>query len=84
MAKDMKEYIDVCDVCSKISSFIDFWLLNPLKANYPFKSATLDTGHITMPSGNKKYIVVAIDRFMRWIAVKNLTFESSHRIMNFI
>ena len=45
---------------------------------------SLDTAHITMPSGNKKYIVVAIDHFTRWIEVAILTNETSQSIMNFI
>ena len=37
-----------------------------------------------MPSGNKKYIVVAIDHFTQWIEVAILTHETSQSIMNFI
>ena len=37
-----------------------------------------------MPSGNKKYIVVAIDHFTHCIEVAILTHETSQSIMNFI
>ena len=37
-----------------------------------------------MPSGNKKYIVVAIEFFTLWIEVAILTNEISQSIMNFI
>ena len=37
-----------------------------------------------MPSGNKKYIVVAIDYLTCWIKVTILTNETSQSIMNFI
>lgn len=37
-----------------------------------------------MPSGNNKYIVVAIDFFKRWIEVAILTNETSQSIMFFI
>ena len=56
MAKDVKEFINKCDVCSKMSPFINFRPLKPVEVNYPFELVSLDTAHVTMPSGNKKYI----------------------------
>ena len=75
MEKDVKEFIDECDACSKMSLFTNFWPLKSAEVNYPFKLVSLDTAYITMPSGNKKYIVVAIDHFMQWIEVTTLTHE---------
>ena len=63
MAKDVKQFIDKCNVCSKMSPFINFRPLKPVEVNYPSKLVSLDTAHINMPSGNKKYIVVAINCF---------------------
>ena len=73
MVKDVKEFVDKCDVCLKMSPFTNFRPLKPVEVSYPFELVSLDTTHITMPSGNKKYIVVAIDHFMRWIEVAILT-----------
>ena len=84
MAKDVKEFVDKCDVCSKMSSFINFRLLKPYEVNYPFELVSLDTAHVTMPSGYKKYIVVAIDHFMQWIKVGILTNRKIQSIVNFI
>ena len=84
MAKDAKEFVDKCDVWAKISAFINFRCLKPLKVNYPSKLVSLDTAHITTPSGNKKYLVVAIDHFTSWIELAILTNETSQSIMNFI
>ena len=84
MAKDVKEFVDKCDVCSKMSPFTNFRPLKPVEVSYPFELVSLDTAHITMPSGNKKYIVVAIDHFTHWIEVAILTNETSQSIMNFI
>ena len=36
MAKDVKEFINKCDVCSKMSPLINFRLLKPVEVNYPF------------------------------------------------
>ena len=45
---------------------------------------SLYTAHVTVPSGNKKYIVVAIDYFTCWIEVGTLKNETSQGIMNFV
>ena len=45
--------------------------MKPLELNYPFELVSLDTEHITMPSYNKKYIVVAIDHLLQSIEVEN-------------
>ena len=55
MAKDVKEFVDKCDVCAQINLFINFCPLKPVEVNYPFELVSLDTAHITMPSGNKRY-----------------------------
>ena len=44
---------------------------------------SLDTVHTTMPSGNKKHIVIAIDHFKLWIEVNVFTNITSQSIMNF-
>ena len=82
MAKEVREFVDRCDVCSRISPFINFWPLKPVETHYPFKLVSFDTAHVTMPLGNKKYIVVAIDLYTRWIKATIVTKETSQRIMN--
>ena len=67
-----------------MSAFTNFRPLKPVMVSYPFKLMSLYTAHITMPSGNKKYIVVAIDHFTQWIEVAIMTHETSQSIMNFI
>ena len=65
MAKEVREFVDRCDVCSRISPFINFRPMKPVETHYLFKLVSLDTAHVTMPLGNKKYIVVAIDQYTR-------------------
>ena len=84
MANDKKEFIDKCNLCLKISPFINFRPLKPVEVNYPFELVSLDTAHFTMPSGNKKYIMVTIDHFMRWIEVTILTIKTSQSILNLL
>ena len=63
MTKYMKEFIDECDLCSKMSPLKNFQPLEPVEVNYLFKLVSLDTSHITMPLGNKRYIAVVIVHF---------------------
>ena len=84
MAKEVREFVDRCDVCSRISPFINFRPLKPVETHYPFELVSLDTAHVTMPLGNKKYIVVAIDHYTRWIEATIVTKETSQSIMSFI
>ena len=83
-AKDVREIVNKCYVCLKMSPLINFRLLKPFEVNYPFDLVSHDTAHVTMPSGNKNYIVVAIDHFKQWIEVGILTNETCQSIINFI
>ena len=80
MAKDVKKFDDKCNICLKMSPFINFRLVKHIDVNYPFGLVSLDTAHTNMPSGNKNYIVVAIDHFKHWIEVGILTYEASQSI----
>ena len=84
MVKDVKKFIGKCNVCLKMNPYINIRPLKPVEVNYPFELVSLDTAHVTKPSGNKKYIVIAIDHFACWIDVTILTSETSQTIMNFI
>ena len=70
-------------LCSN-QSFYQLPPIETCRSNYPFELVSLDTAHIIMPSGNKKYIVVAIDYLTQWIEVAILTHETSQSILNFI
>ena len=55
-----------------------------METHYLFELVSLDTAHFTTPLGNKKYIVVAIDHYTRWIKATIVTMETSQSIMSFI
>ena len=68
----------------KNKPFTNFWLLKPVEVIYHIELVSIDTAHITMPTGNKNYIVVEIDLFNFWIKVAILKNETSQSIINFI
>ena len=61
----------------KDESVHSFLVIITVEVDYTFKLVSLDTAHITMLSGNKKYIMVEIDHFTQWIEVVILTHETS-------
>ena len=77
MAKEVREFVEICDACSRISPFINFQPLKPVETHYPIELVSLDTAHVTMPLGNKKYNVVAIDHYTQWIEATIVTKETS-------
>ena len=84
MAKDVKEFVDKYNVCAQISPFINFWLLKLVETHYPFELVSVDTAHVTLPFGNKNYILVAIDHYKRWIEATIMTKKTSKSIMSFV
>ena len=80
MAKENKKIVDRCKVCSKISPFINFLPLKPMETHDLFKLVSLDTAHVAMPLGNKKYIVVALDHYTKWIEAMIVTKETSRSL----
>ena len=71
MAKDVEEFVNKCDICLKMSLFINYRPPKPVEVNYTFELMSLDTLHTTMLSGFKKYIVVVIDHFTQSIEVRS-------------
>ena len=84
MAKEVRDFVKRYDVCSKISFFIKFWPLRPMETQHLFELVSLDMAHFTMPLGNKKYIVVVIEYYKRWIKATIVTKETTQSIVSFI
>ena len=59
----MKTQIDRCQVYAEINLKVHYKLLKLIKVKFLFKLVLLDTAHITMPSGNKKYLVLDVNYF---------------------
>ena len=68
----------------KDNPFIYFRLLETFEKDYLSKLVLLDTTHITINSGNKKFIVVTFDHFAHLIKIGVLTKETSNSLINFI
>ena len=73
MQKKALEYMKKCDLCQKFASNIHQGFLNPLSSPSPFAQWGLDiVGPFPKVAGNKKYLLVGIDYFTRWVEAEPL------------
>ena len=75
MQKEALEYTKKCDQCQRFApnTHQPGGFLNPLSSPWPFAQWGLDIiGPFPKASGNKKYLLVDIDYFTKWIKVEPL------------
>ena len=75
MQKEAQEYVNKCDQCQKFAPNIHQpgRVLNPLSNPWPFAQWGLDiVGPFPKAVGNKKYLLVCIDYFTKWVEAEPL------------
>ena len=75
MQKEAQEYVKKCDQCQRFALNIHQpnGILNPLSSRWPFTQWGLDiVGPFPKVVGNKKYLLVGIDYFTKWVETKPL------------
>ena len=75
MQKEVQEYVRKCDQCQRFASNIHQprGVLNPLSSPWPFAQWGLDiVGPFPKVIGNKKYLLVGTDYFIKWVEAKPL------------
>ena len=75
MQKEAQEYVKKCDQCQRFAPNIDQprGVLNPLSSPWPFAQRRLDiVGPFPKATGNKKYLLVGIDYFTKWVKTEPL------------
>ena len=75
MQKEAQEYFRKCDQCQRFASNIHQLggVPNPLSSPWPFAQWGLDiVGPFPKALGNKKYLLVGIDYFTKWVEVEPL------------
>ena len=76
MQKKVKEYVRKCDQCQRFTSNIHQpeGMLNPLSSPWPFAQWGLDiVGPFPKAVGDKKYLLVGTNYFIKWVEAKPLT-----------
>ena len=75
MQKEALEYEKKCDQCQRFAPNTHQLggFLNPLSSPWPFAQWGLDiVGHFPKTAENKKYLLVGIDYFTKWVEVEPL------------
>ena len=75
MQRETLEYVKKCDQCQQFAPSIHQLegILNPLSSLWPFTQWGLDiVGPFPKAVGNKKYLLVGIDYFMKWVEAEPL------------
>ena len=71
-------------MCARLHNAVGYRPLQPIRCSYPFELVSLDTAEITLPSGAKGYLLVAIDHFTRWIECKWVNAQTTKAVEQFI
>ena len=75
MQKDAQEYVRKCDQCQQFAPNIyqPRGVLNPLSSLWPFAQWGLDImGLFPKAVGNKRYLLVGMDYFTKWVKAEPL------------
>ena len=75
MQKEAQEYVKKCDQCQMFAPNIHQpdGVLNPLSSPWSFTQWGLDIiGHSPKVTGNKRYLLVNIDYFTKWVEAEPL------------
>ena len=75
MRKEAQEYVKKCDQCQRFAPNIHQLggVLNPLSSPWSFAQWGLDiVGPFLKAAGNKRYLLVGIDYFTKWVEAEPL------------
>src|ERR1044072_8113327 len=71
MYETIHEYVKNCDVCQRRRTAKDHQVLHPIAIVKPFYQIGIDyVGPLPITEKKNKYIIVAIDYFMKWPEAK--------------
>ncbi len=85
MKDDIKSYIQTCDQCQRREKITDENELHSIKVKEPFYQQEIDiVRSLTETSRGNKYIVVAIDYFIKYLKARVLSNANAKNVANFI
>ena len=86
MIQDSKEFVKKCDKCQKFAPVVRqlYEMLTSINSPIPFAMWGMDIlGPFPTASGQRKFLVVAIDYFTKWIEAKALAKITTKQIAQF-
>src|ERR1044071_2870363 len=85
MIKDIEEYVKTCDNCQRRNKPVGKHELNPIEVKELFHMIGIDVvGPLLETMNGNKYIVVAIDYFIKWSEARALKEANAKEISRFI
>ena len=85
MFEDIRSYVQSCDSCQRRGKSQDRQLLNPIPIQRPFYQIGIDfVGPLPRTSNGNRYIIVAMDYFIKWPEAKPLPQATAEATSDFI
>ena len=85
MKADIVDYVKSCQICQKRDRKKGETALNPIKKfPKPFYQVGMDVmGPLPMTLSGKRYIVIAVDHFTKWVEIRALESNDAQSIASF-
>jgi len=85
MGKDIKSYIESCDVCQRMGKPAKSLSITPIKVTGPFEQIGIDfVGPLKQSSKGNKYIIVATDYLTKWPEAKPIKVTTALEAASFL
>ncbi|XP_011102009.1 uncharacterized protein LOC105180039 [Sesamum indicum] len=87
LVKDSKELVKKCESCQKYASLIQqpTTSMEPIKIDCPFDQWGIDiVGPFPPAQSQKKFIIVAVEYFSKWVEAEAVAKISEREVINFI
>jgi hypothetical protein len=85
MGRDIKSYIESCDVCQRMGRPAKAQSITPIKVTGPFEQLGIDfVGPLKVSSKGNRYIIVATDYLTKWPEAKPIPRATALEAANFL
>ncbi len=85
MYEDIRGYIQTCDACQRRGNSRANNILHPIESKAPFQRIGIDIiGLLTITKKGNRYIVIAMDYFIKWLIAKVIKEATAKTISKFI
>ncbi|XP_074327740.1 uncharacterized protein LOC141665652 [Apium graveolens] len=87
MKEDATNFVKACDRCQRFANYSSMpaTLLTPMASPWPFAMWGIDLiGELPKAKGDVKYVVVAVDYFIKWVEAMPLATITAKKIRDFV
>src|SRR6266498_4410029 len=85
MYEDIRGYVQTCDACQRRGNPKANNILHPIEPKTPFQRIGIDiVGSLTITKKGNRYIVIAMDYFIKWLIAKAIKEATVKTVSKFI